>query len=183
MRLQKPISNPEASTSLIIIMGVSGSGKSTLAQALAKHYGYAYLDGDNFHSREARDLMAQNIPLTDAQRIPWVAALKQHLENSAASNTNISLAFSGLRQKHRDELRKAGLRTIFLFLHGDKDIIQARINNRQGHFMSPQLLTSQFASLENPTTEDDVYTIDISADPEQVLAQSIAVVDKLLLQK
>lgn len=175
------LSNPEADTYLIIVMGVAGSGKSTLADALAKHYGYIYLDGDDFHSVEARSLMAQNIPLTDEQRTPWVAALKQRLKANAANNQHTILAFSGLKQKHRNELRNAGLRTIFLFLNGDKNTIQTRLDNRQGHFMSPLLLESQFSSLENPTEETDVHIVDTCSNPEQVFAQAIDAVNKDLL--
>jgi gluconokinase len=177
MHANNMLSNPEACAHLIIIMGVSGSGKSTLAEILAQHYGYTYLDGDNFHSSESRNLMAQGIALTDVERTPWVAALKQRLESCAASNTHVVLAFSGLKQKHRNELRNAGLRTLFLFLHGNKDIIKTRMNNRQGHFASPQLLDSQFDSLENPLPEKDVYAIDIAQHAEDIIAQAIAVVD------
>ncbi|MEE7560036.1 AAA family ATPase, partial [Xanthomonas sp. Kuri4-2] len=56
-------------------MGVSGSGKTTVAWALASHYGYDFLDADDFHSDEARAQMAHGVPLTDAQRAPWVARL------------------------------------------------------------------------------------------------------------
>ncbi len=182
MPSNKTLSNPEASTCLIIIMGVAGSGKSTLAHALAEHFGYIYLDGDDFHSIESRNLMAKNIPLTDEQRTPWVASLKQRLKDNAANNLHTTLAFSGLKQKHRNELRNAGLRTIFLFLNGDKNTIQTRLDNRQGHFMSPLLLESQFSSLENPTEEIDVHTLDTCPNPEHVIAQAIAVVNKVLLR-
>jgi gluconokinase len=183
MRPYNRISNPEATSHLIIVMGVSGSGKSTLAETLATHYGYTYLDADNFHSTEARNLMAQHIPLTDEQRAPWVAALKQHLESSAANNANLTLAFSGLKKKHRDQLRNAGLRTIFLFLSGTKDIIRERVNNRQGHFVSSQLLESQFSSLENPLNESDVHAIDVSSSLEQVNTQAMTIIDEELLGK
>jgi gluconokinase len=182
MPSNKMLSNPQASTCLIIVMGVAGSGKSTLAHALAKHFGYIYLDGDDFHSVEARELMAKNIPLTDEQRAPWVASLKQRLQSNAANNVHTTLAFSGLKQKHRNELRNAGLRTIFLFLNGDKNTIQTRLDNRQGHFMSPLLLESQFSSLENPTEEIDVHTLDTSPNPELVMSQAISVVNNVLLQ-
>ena len=180
MRRYNSISNPEPTSQLIIVMGVSGSGKSTLAQALAAHYLYTYLDGDNFHSAEARELMSKNVALTDKERDPWVATLKRHLEHCASEKTSVILAFSGLKRKHRNELRQTGLRTIFLFLNGDKSLIQARLNNRQGHFMSPLLLDSQFNSLENPTGEADVYGINIWPTLEQVLNQAVTVVDKAL---
>ncbi len=174
------ITNPDASTNLIIVMGVSGSGKSSLAKALAEHYGYDYLDGDDFHSQEARDRMAQGLPLTDAMRLPWVIRMREFFRDAARTHQHSTLAFSGLKRVHRDELRKAGLKTIFLFLHSDKDTIQTRVNKRAGHFMAPSLVDSQFDSLEDPCHEADVIKIDVNAPLEQVLAHAIRVVDREL---
>ncbi len=174
------ITNPDANTNLIIVMGVSGSGKSSLAKALAEHYGYEYLDGDDFHSQEARDRMAKGLPLTDTMRLPWVIRMRDYFRNAARNHQHSTLAFSGLKRAHRDELRKAGLKTIFLFLHSDKDTIQTRVNKRAGHFMAPSLVDSQFESLEDPRHEADVYTIDVNAPLDQVLALAIHVVDREL---
>lgn len=181
MTSNKTVSNPQASTYLIIVMGVSGSGKSTLAKALADIYGYQYLDGDDFHSAESRSLMAEGVPLTDDQRAPWVAAIKQRLQDNANHHIHTILAFSGLKQKHRDELRTAGLRTLFLYLNGNRDIIQDRINNRKGHFMAPALLDSQFASMEDPLNEQDVFLIDVWPTLAQVVEQSRAVINTKLI--
>ncbi len=174
------ITNPDANTNLIILMGVSGSGKSSLAKALADHYGYDYLDGDDFHSQEARDRMAKGLPLTDAMRLPWVIRMSEYFRDAARKHRHSTLAFSGLKRIHRDELRKAGLKTIFLFLHSDKDTIQSRVNKRAGHFMAPSLVDSQFESLEDPSHETDVFTIDVHAPFDQVLALAIRVVDREL---
>ena len=172
------LSNPDASTNLIILMGVSGSGKSSLAKALADHYGYTYLDGDDFHSQEARDRMAKGQPLTDEMRLPWVARMCDFLRNAARSQQHATLAFSGLKHAHRNELRKAGLKTLFLFLDSDKGTIQNRVNERANHFMAPSLVDSQFDSLETPKQEADVFRIDVQASFEQVLTQAIAVIDR-----
>lgn len=174
------ISNPDASTNLIIVMGVSGSGKSSLAKALADHYGYDYLDGDDFHSQEARDRMATGLPLTDTMRLPWVIRMRDYLRDAGRKQQHSTLAFSGLKRVHRDELRKAGLRTIFLFLHSDKDTIQTRVNKRAGHFMAPSLVDSQFDSLEDPSHEADTVKIDVNAPLDQVLALAIRVIDREL---
>lgn len=177
------VSNPDAQTDLIIVMGVAGSGKSTLCKELANIYGYQFLDGDDFHSERARSLMAEGIALTDAERTPWVESIKKKLEESAKSNMHTTLAFSGLKQIHRNVLRSAGLRTIILFLDGDKETIQTRINNRTGHFMAPTLLDSQFKTMEDPRNETDVHRVSAAPKLEQVVAQAKSIVEKTLLSR
>lgn len=177
------ITNPYAQTNLIIVMGVSGSGKTSVAKALADHYGYEFLDGDDFHSQESRDLMAQGIPLTDALRLPWVIRMRDYFREAGTRNQHSTLAFSGLKRVHRDELRKTGLKTIFIFLHSDKDTIQTRVNKRAGHFMAPSLVDSQFDSLEDPSHEADVYRIDVRGSLDQVIDQVIGVIDREVHQQ
>jgi len=174
------ITNPDSSSNLIILMGVSGSGKSTLAQALAKHYGYDYLDGDDFHSQEARDQMARGLPLTDEMRLPWVIRMRDYFREAARNHKHSTLAFSGLKRVHRDELRRAGTKTIFLFLHSDRDTIQNRVNQRAGHFMAPSLVESQFDSLEDPSFEADVFEINVQTSFDQVLDNAIHIIDREL---
>ena len=178
----KTVSNPQANTYLIIVMGVAGSGKSTLAKALADIYGYKYLDGDDFHSDESRALMAQGTPLTDAHRAPWVASIKTRLEDNAKQQIHTILAFSGLKQKHRDILRSAGLRTIVLYLIGDKQTIQGRINSRKDHFMAPALLDSQFASMEDPLNEPDVHLVEVWPTLDAVTQAAAKLIDSYLLK-
>jgi gluconokinase len=180
MNSNKTVSNPDSATNLIIIMGVSGSGKSTLAKALAEVYKFEYLDGDDFHSLESKTRMAQGVPLTDEHRAPWVAAIKQRLKDNGNHLTHTILALSGLKQKHRDELRAAGLKTLFLYLDSSKEIIQDRINSRKGHFMAPTLLDSQFASMEDPLQEPDVHLIDVGTGFDRVSQNACDIVDEHL---
>jgi gluconokinase len=175
------ISNPESTTNLIIVMGVSGSGKSTVAAATAKHYEYCFLDADDFHSEENKRHMASGQPLTDAMRIPWVNSLKEYLQSANAKQQHCVLAFSGLRKQHRNELRKAGLKTIFIFLNGSKEIIQQRVNLRQNHFMNPDLVDSQFAAMEDPTQEMDVHSIEVYESLESVMTEVVRTLDQHLL--
>lgn len=171
------ITNPAATTRLLVIMGVSGSGKTSVATALAQHYGYRYLDADDFHSESSRARMAGGLPLTDAMRAPWVAALQTRLRSEAEQNCDCTLAFSGLKHTHRDKIRAAGLKTLFIFLAGDKLIIGDRLQKRTNHFMAPGLLNSQFESLEDPSRENDVITIDISRPLDEVVTQAITAID------
>jgi gluconokinase len=171
------LSNLGAETNLIIVMGVSGSGKSTVAQAIAEHYGYCFLDADDFHSDENKNHMANGLPLTDEMRAPWVDSIKTYLHAANKQQKHCVLAFSGLRKQHRNKIREAGLKTIFIFLNGDKEVIQRRVNSRKDHFMAPVLVSSQFATLEDPSDEHDVKSIDVSMSLKCVIANAIQTID------
>lgn len=152
-----------------VVMGVSGSGKTTLASALAGAWGATFLDADDFHSVEARALMASGQPLTDALRQPWVARIADALQRGVADGARVTLAFSGLRRQHRDALRAAGVPLRFLFLMGEAPLIGERMRARRGHYMPVSLLDSQFATLEVPVDEEDVMVLPVDLPPDTQL--------------
>jgi gluconokinase len=157
-----------------VVMGVSGSGKTTLARALAAAWPATFLDADDFHSEEARTWMAGGQPLTDAMRQPWVERIAADLRRRIAAGERITLAFSGLRRRHRDMLRETGLPVRFLFLEGDAALIGSRMQGRSGHYMPVSLLDSQFATLEDPRGEPDVVALPVDLAPEAQLRQVLA---------
>ena len=159
-------------------MGVSGSGKSSVAQALADHYGFVFLDADDFHSEQARAQMAQGIALSDAQRLPWVKRLGEQLHLRADAGNASVLAFSGLRHEHRMLLRAFGVPMRFIFLHATPTVIAARLATRGGHFMPASLLNSQFEALQPPTDEPDVIAVNVDAPLPAVVAEAIARLDR-----
>ncbi|MGN6513933.1 MAG: gluconokinase [Lysobacteraceae bacterium] len=161
----------------IVVMGVSGSGKTTVARALAMHEGAVFLDADDVHSEEARTQMAAGVPLTDAQREPWVDALARMLRDFAGQGRSVVLAFSGLRAAHRRRLRDSGVPMRFVYLHAPAEVIAQRLAARRGHFMPPALLDSQCEALQPPTGEPDVVAVDAGGTPAQVLERVIARLD------
>ncbi|MAN50925.1 MAG: gluconokinase [Marinimicrobium sp.] len=163
------------------MMGVSGAGKSTMASALSEHFGFTYLDADDFHSDAAKAHMAAGKPLTDEMRAPWIARMCDYLKEHADSDATFVLAFSGLKRSHREPFRHCGLDTHFLFLDGDADTIADRISARQGHFMPPELLDSQFEALERPDLqkEPDVTPLNIHPPVPGVLDQAIDYIESL----
>jgi gluconokinase len=173
------ISNPIADARLIVVMGVAGCGKSSLAAALASQLGFTFFDADDFHSEESRARMASGLPLTDAMRAPWVQSLHDRLKQEARDGNSCTLAFSGLRKAHRDIIRKAGLKTLFLFLDGSKEVISDRLHKRVNHFMDPGLLDSQFDSLEKPQEEPDIIRLDIKPPLESVVNQALTILSEL----
>ncbi|EXJ12868.1 gluconokinase [Nitrincola nitratireducens] len=58
----------------IVVMGVCGCGKSTLAKRLAEQLNGTFLEGDAFHTPENIAKMSSGIPLTDADRHPWLVS-------------------------------------------------------------------------------------------------------------
>jgi len=163
-----------ASPLAIVVMGVSGSGKTTIAQALATHYGFRFLDADDYHSVAARAQMAAGQPLTDAMRLPWVELLSATLRDCIQAGESVVLAFSGLRSAHRQMLRNSGVPMRFVFLHATLHVIAARLNTRAGHFMPSTLLHSQVQTLELPLAEADVVSVDVDASVAAVVQDVIA---------
>ncbi|KAF1726120.1 gluconokinase [Pseudoxanthomonas japonensis] len=159
---------------VVVVMGVSGSGKTTLARALADAWPATFLDADDVHSLAAKTRMAGGQPLTDRMRAPWVRRIALDLQRRVAAGERVVLAFSGLRQRHRDRLRATGLPMKFLFLHGDAALIAARMQARRGHYMPASLLDSQFATLETPVDEADVVRIDAAEPPAVQLRLALA---------
>lgn len=158
----------------IVVTGVAGSGKTTVARALARHYGHVFLDADDFHAPAARAQMAAGVPLTDAQRAPWVDALAGELRRLARCGRSTVLAFSGLRASHRQRLRDSGVPVCFVFLRVSPAVVAARLAARKGHFMPGALLASQFAALERPDAGPDIIVVDADGPPTRVVAEARA---------
>lgn len=147
-----------------IFMGVSGCGKSTVGRAFAEKKGIPFLDADDFHSEENKHKMAEGIPLTDSDREPWLRRLVEVMKE----HEDIVLACSALEEAHREILREAGS-VQFIYLKGSYALIHGRMEKRKEHFFNPELLQSQFDTLEEPS---DAQTIDIS-QPISAIVNSI----------
>ena len=154
---------------LFVCMGVSGSGKTTLATTIAKRHGLKFVDADDDHNPANRQKMSNGLPLTDADREPWMDAVCRRLGAFARSKRHCALAHSGLRRADRERLRKLGFRTVFLHLDAEYAAIAERLAARKNHFMPPGLLQSQFAALQPPSGEPDVYRIDAALPVASIL--------------
>jgi gluconokinase len=144
---------------IVVLMGVSGSGKSTVGAALAASLGWPLIDADEFHPPENVAKMASGVPLTDADRVPWLDRIALELARIEKSGGDAVLACSALKQSYRDRIAVAG-HVRFVYLRGDFETIHARIASRQHKYMPASLLASQFATLEPPR---DALTIDVDA--------------------
>lgn len=151
---------------IVIVMGVTGAGKTTVGNLLAQQLGWEFADADSFHSPANVEKIRRGIPLSDADRAPWLAALRQAIENWVAEHKDVVLACSALKKSYRDELFVDD-EVKFVYLKGSYDLIRQRLRERHGHFASEKILASQFADLEEP---GDAFMVDINQSPEQIVA-------------
>ena len=137
---------------ILFVMGVSGSGKSTIGKLLAERLGISFYDGDDFHSAANKAKMAGGHPLTDADREPWLAALNELARSLQERGEGSVIVCSALKQQYRDQLSD-GLppdRVQFILLEGSRELIAGRLASRAHEFMNPNLLGTQFKTLEPP---------------------------------
>jgi len=155
----------------LIIMGVSGSGKTTIAALLAQELGWRFEDGDWFHPKANVEKMESGIPLTDADRLPWLEAIATWIDDLRAKGGYGVVACSALKRRYRDILARAGHDSVrFVYLKGDQALIAKRITARHGHFMPPTLLESQFAALEEPAPDEHPITVSVAGTPREIVA-------------
>ncbi len=147
-------------------MGVTGCGKTTVGALLAKDCGWEFHDADDFHPADNVAKMRRGEPLTDADRWPWLDRLNALLLDSERQGKSLVLACSALKQVYRDRLARGCAAVRFVFLDGDIELIRARLRARQGHYMNPTLLDSQFAILEPP---QDALRLDAGGSPEELV--------------
>jgi len=150
-------------------MGVVGTGKTTVGIQLANKLGWQFADGDDFHPQINVEKISHGIALTDSDRAPWLAALREAIDKWNSERRDVVLACSALKRSYRDQLQAPGVQ--FIYLKGDYDLIAARLHSRHGHFATESILKSQLADLEEP---DDAITIDVEKSPGEIVAEIVA---------
>ncbi len=146
----------------IIVMGVSGSGKSSIGEKLAEALSLRFVEGDALHPRSNVEKMSKGIPLTDEDRMPWLDVIGQTIKSALSEGEGVIVSCSALKRIYRERLREAaGGNLFFVYLEGSKELLMDRMGHRTGHFMPASLLESQLATLEVPTGEPGVVTVDI----------------------
>jgi gluconokinase len=159
---------------IIVLMGVSGSGKTTIGQALSARTGAIFADADDYHPPANKQKMAAGHPLNDDDRQPWLETLNGMLQDWYRSGTGGVLACSALKAMYRETL-SAGMpngAVHFVLLDGSKEMISERLEARRHEFMNPQLLASQFATLEAPADDDpDAFKIVNDRAPDAIAGE------------
>ncbi|KAM8803614.1 putative gluconokinase isoform 1-T1 [Rhynchonycteris naso] len=186
-----------AAPGALLVMGVSGSGKSTVGALLASELGWKFYDADDYHPEENRMKMGKGIPLNDQDRIPWLCNLHDILLSASsppfvnrdvASGQHVVLACSALKKAYRDILTRgkdgapqkrdepgeegelAEVKLLVVYLTGSFEVISGRLRKRKGHFMPPELLQSQFDTLEPPSAPENFIQISVDKDLSEIIA-------------
>ncbi|XP_047611102.1 probable gluconokinase isoform X1 [Phacochoerus africanus] len=177
-----------AAPNVLLVMGVSGSGKSTIGTLLASELGWKFYDADDYHPEENRMKMGKGMPLNDQDRIPWLCNLHDILQRDVASGQHVVLACSALKKGYRDilihgknsaplkcdelgkEEKPTEVKLLVVHLTGSFEVISGRLLRRQGHFMPPKLLQSQFDTLEPPSAPENFIQISVDKSLSEIIA-------------
>jgi carbohydrate kinase (thermoresistant glucokinase family) len=161
---------------IVVVAGVAGSGKTTIGVQLARRLDWTFADGDSFHPPANVAKMRAGIPLTDADRGPWLAAMAAWMDDIIASGQSAVLACSALKRSYREKLLGGRAQAVMVFLVVSREQDEARLSQRKGHFFAEPLLASQFAALELPDpAEQRVYPVPTTdQQPGQLTSEIIA---------
>ena len=158
----------------LVVMGVSGCGKSTVSQAVAQRLGLDMVDGDDLHLPQSVAKMRAGVALQDDDRWPWLDRIGNYLAGSPDVAPGRVVACSALKRVYRDRIREQAGDVCFVFLDGEFDLIQKRMQERVGHYMQPGLLDSQFRTLEKPQADErDVMRVPITEPVQNMVEQAL----------
>ena len=155
---------------IVVVIGVAGSGKSTIGRMLAKALNCCFLEGDALHSAASIAKMSSGTPLTDEDRLPWLAAIHSRIADFVSRGEDLVVACSALKRQYRQSLA-IGVPITWVYLQASKDLIRTRLAHRTSHFMKPAMLDSQFAILEEPA---EAIVVDASLLPQVIVNHLLA---------
>ena len=153
-------------------MGVTGSGKTTVGQALAARLGWKFTDADDFHSAANVRKMSQGTPLDDADRAPWLAALREAILQWMREHRSVVIACSALKRSYREQLCLSE-EVKMVYLRGSFELIRERLRSRCEHFATEAILASQFAAVEEPG-EGEALLVSIDQKPAEIANEIVA---------
>lgn len=155
-------------------MGVAGVGKSSVMAALAKRLRWPTAEGDALHSASNVEKMTAGVPLSDADRAPWLARVADWIGEREAERSSSLVTCSALRRAYRDVLRRGHPSVWFVHLVAPRDVLGQRIAHRTGHFMPATMLDSQLDTLEPLEADEPGWAVEALAPPGEIADRIIA---------
>ena len=161
---------------ILIVAGVAGCGKTTVGALIAGRLRWRFADADTFHPEANIAKMRAGIPLTDADREPWLHTITDWMDERIAAGQSAVVTCSALKRAYRDELLAGRPAATMVFLQVSKEVLERRLMSRPGHFFPEKLLDSQLATLEPPAPDERVQTVLAEGDPAQTAAKVVAAI-------
>lgn len=158
---------------IVILAGVAGSGKSTVGRILAARQGWTFEDADLLHSTADIAKMMSGVPLTDADRWPWLHTVAAWLDREIAAGKSAVVACSALKRSYRDFLREGRPDVQIVLLEVDEATLTARLAGRHDHFFPMKLMQSQLAILEMPTPDEHMLVVPAAGTPAAMASKII----------
>jgi len=159
---------------ILIVAGVAGSGKTTVGALIAGRLRWRFADADTFHPEANVAKMRAGIPLTDADREPWLHAITAWMDERIAAGQSAVITCSALKRAYRDRLLEGRPAATLVFLMVRREVLEQRLLARPDHFFPENLLDSQLATLEPPGPDERVQDVLAEGDSAQTAAKVIA---------
>jgi gluconokinase len=128
---------------------------------------WEFVDADDFHPPANIEKMARGLSLDDNDRAPWLESLRKTILQWIGERRNVVLACSALKRSYR-ELLCVNSEVLLVYLKANRELLEERLQSRRGHFAGAEILTAQFADLEEPLNAIIVSAAD---DPEEIVAE------------
>jgi ribose 5-phosphate isomerase A len=158
---------------ILALMGVSGAGKSTIARELEARLGWPFEEGDSLHPEANVAKMHAGIPLTDADRQPWLESVAAWIDGQRANRQPGIITCSALKRSYRRIVIGDRPEVRLVYLRGSEKVMADHLAKRSGHFMPASLLQSQIDTLEEPGPDEDPLIVDVGPSASDVAEQII----------
>ena len=157
----------------VIVMGVASCGKTSVAEGLAKELDCKFIEGDKLHPAANIAKMSAGTPLNDEDRWPWLETIGKAMKTECDAGRGVVASCSSLKKAYRQKLSQAAGQPItFIFLHGSRELLAARMAGRKGHFMPMSLLDSQLATIEIPGPEENALHLDVVLPVDELVKRA-----------
>jgi gluconokinase len=156
-----------------IFCGVSGSGKSKIGRLFSEKLQNNFIEGDRYHSQLNIIKMSSGQPLDDENRHQWLAAIAADIQWSIDRNREVVITCSALKAEYRKQLTSSG-RVQLVWIDVPIAILEQRLDAREDHYMSSQMLASQLNTFELIKPAENIITIDGSQAIDDVLSDLIS---------
>ena len=143
------------------------------------------IDADDYHSREAVELMKSGTPLSDDYRENWAERIIGGMVAWRRRGESVIIACSCIRRRTRDrfrtyvnEARIVGGQVVIAWLDVPEDVLKTRLLRREEehtHFFPASLLPSQLGAVQIPDPENEpgIVKVEVGTDPPDAVARRV----------